>query len=254
MSRVTITCNDGFLFGALGYSIIVLIIKWSRYSDCDNPLQLFLLVDYVTIILFRMSHFFMQCVSETRLQPYAVCLKIGIIYPFFVAWTIVGTAWFRQSGSCLPESNQYWTFVIWLVLCYVWITLYSCLLICQICLGGGLRALNGGRRIDGFNGLNDADNNFPFPLQLRYQQQEDRLQQNEIDVIPTFLATDQETQKTCSICLENFRPGESLKKLHQCDHFFHSACIDGWLGRRNSCPLCRVPAVPNSSFRNSDIV
>ncbi|XP_069475139.1 E3 ubiquitin-protein ligase RNF181 [Ambystoma mexicanum] len=42
----------------------------------------------------------------------------------------------------------------------------------------------------------------------------------------------------CPICLLEFEEGETVKKM-PCEHCFHSACILPWLGKTNSCPLCR---------------
>lgn len=45
-------------------------------------------------------------------------------------------------------------------------------------------------------------------------------------------------QGECSICLEEFEQNDQLKKL-SCNHCFHIACIDQWLGTKKNCPLCR---------------
>ena len=46
----------------------------------------------------------------------------------------------------------------------------------------------------------------------------------------------------CAICLEVFTPLDSLRTL-PCMHAFHPHCVDPWLGIRNSCPLCKRPAL-----------
>lgn len=43
----------------------------------------------------------------------------------------------------------------------------------------------------------------------------------------------------CSVCLGEFRDGESLRLLPKCSHAFHLPCIDTWLKSHSSCPLCR---------------
>ncbi|CAA6671937.1 unnamed protein product [Spirodela intermedia] len=44
---------------------------------------------------------------------------------------------------------------------------------------------------------------------------------------------------TCAVCLQDFKNGESAKRLPVCCHLYHAACIDEWLLRHRSCPLCR---------------
>ncbi|PON72099.1 43kDa postsynaptic protein [Parasponia andersonii] len=44
---------------------------------------------------------------------------------------------------------------------------------------------------------------------------------------------------TCPICLSEYRPKETLKTIPECQHCFHSDCIDEWLLLNASCPICR---------------
>jgi hypothetical protein len=53
-------------------------------------------------------------------------------------------------------------------------------------------------------------------------------------------------QTECTVCLANFQEGERIRLL-PCNHVFHSACIDEWLGRDAHCPLCRFDLRSQSS-------
>ncbi|KAM1996979.1 hypothetical protein ACFX15_029866 [Malus domestica] len=44
----------------------------------------------------------------------------------------------------------------------------------------------------------------------------------------------------CSICLQELKDGENARELPICGHMFHVGCIDQWLKRQASCPMCRL--------------
>lgn len=48
------------------------------------------------------------------------------------------------------------------------------------------------------------------------------------------------SDNTCTICLDDFNPGDKLRCL-PCQHYFHSPCIARWLTERSAtCPLCKI--------------
>ncbi|KAI3960877.1 hypothetical protein MKW92_014836 [Papaver armeniacum] len=51
---------------------------------------------------------------------------------------------------------------------------------------------------------------------------------------------------TCSICLADYTPKDTLKSLPECNHYFHVNCIDGWLRVNGSCPVCRKSPLQSS--------
>ncbi|XP_020406767.1 RING-H2 finger protein ATL67 [Zea mays] len=53
-----------------------------------------------------------------------------------------------------------------------------------------------------------------------------------------------EADAMCSICLSEYRDGETLRVMPECRHGFHVACLDAWLSRSASCPVCRSSPVP----------
>jgi hypothetical protein len=49
----------------------------------------------------------------------------------------------------------------------------------------------------------------------------------------------------CSICQEEFELNNSLRRIEECEHYFHKTCIDTWLSTHNTCPICRADVVAN---------
>lgn len=43
----------------------------------------------------------------------------------------------------------------------------------------------------------------------------------------------------CAVCLSRFEEIEVLRLLPKCKHAFHINCVDLWLEKHSSCPLCR---------------
>ncbi|XP_068644666.1 RING-H2 finger protein ATL52-like [Aristolochia californica] len=56
------------------------------------------------------------------------------------------------------------------------------------------------------------------------------------EVAPAVIGAD----KTCAVCLSEFKEGEDVRLLPECLHCFHVPCIDMWLSSHSSCPLCRT--------------
>eukprot|EP01095_Lingulamoeba_sp_RSL-Kostka_P016747 TRINITY_DN82_c0_g1_i1.p1 TRINITY_DN82_c0_g1~~TRINITY_DN82_c0_g1_i1.p1 ORF type:complete len:306 (+),score=71.05 TRINITY_DN82_c0_g1_i1:509-1426(+) len=44
----------------------------------------------------------------------------------------------------------------------------------------------------------------------------------------------------CSICFDDYEKDDKIRYL-PCDHHFHSKCVDQWLEKNKTCPLCRKP-------------
>ena len=57
-----------------------------------------------------------------------------------------------------------------------------------------------------------------------------------------FYELDEEIRKkyeSCSICFENFKENE-IVNITRCIHIYHETCINEWLKRNKTCPLCRL--------------
>ncbi|CAL9088113.1 unnamed protein product [Musa textilis] len=67
-----------------------------------------------------------------------------------------------------------------------------------------------------------------------------------IDSLPIFnlsssLAALPKSSPDCAVCLRPFGPDEDLRLLPACRHAFHSGCVEPWIRKSPSCPLCRAP-------------
>lgn len=71
-----------------------------------------------------------------------------------------------------------------------------------------------------------------------------------IEAIPTLkfnqeaFSSIEDTQ--CVICLADYKEREILRIMPKCGHTFHLSCIDIWLRKQSTCPVCRLP-LKNSS-------
>eukprot|EP00249_Psilotum_nudum_P015323 c25263_g1_i1 orf=573-1250(+) len=56
-----------------------------------------------------------------------------------------------------------------------------------------------------------------------------------------FAAAREDTQ--CAVCLGDYQLNEKLQRLPVCGHAFHVECIDKWLAKNTTCPLCRLSLI-----------
>jgi hypothetical protein len=43
----------------------------------------------------------------------------------------------------------------------------------------------------------------------------------------------------CFICMDNYNENQFKRILPNCKHYFHKKCIDKWIKKNSSCPICR---------------
>ncbi|KAF3341454.1 RING-H2 finger protein ATL39-like protein [Carex littledalei] len=64
-----------------------------------------------------------------------------------------------------------------------------------------------------------------------------------IATLPMYQYTRQgkgdEPAPDCTICLNDLDEGDAVRLLPVCMHLFHRDCIDLWLEKNNTCPVCR---------------
>ena len=55
-----------------------------------------------------------------------------------------------------------------------------------------------------------------------------------------------DSEETCSICRGDYSDNNIVRMINVCDHQFHSSCLDNWLSRNRTCPLCRANVVQSN--------
>ncbi|VVB06196.1 unnamed protein product [Arabis nemorensis] len=70
---------------------------------------------------------------------------------------------------------------------------------------------------------------------------------------PRNISGDEEEDKKCTVCLEDFEPKETVM-LTPCKHMFHEECIVPWLKTKGQCPVCRFVVLKPTKRDSSPII
>ncbi|XP_067653434.1 uncharacterized protein [Haliotis asinina] len=77
--------------------------------------------------------------------------------------------------------------------------------------------------------------------------------QTVIDNLPSLTATHDNIDDdiTCPVCLCHFQHGEAMTRL-PCHHLYHPLCIQAWLAKSGTCPVCRHSLHNEGEGRSED--
>ncbi|KAL8275957.1 hypothetical protein Esti_000073 [Eimeria stiedai] len=231
------TLNDAILLFAFLYSSSDIFIDWDAFAGCSKPIHYWLLGSYIALILFRLSHYLGQYLSDDdedfmlyrqRGPPFWVnVLILGILFPFFTIWTILVPP--RQSALVLH------------FLAGIMLHLDFNILVAAVFeyrarrMEADLRLLQNEDMIRrwGRVRLFSTYGIYIFRRGLTTDQIQNlpcqKLARDPVDLMP------------CSICLEEFVTNDNVRVLQACGHVFHKSCIDIWLLRNAVCPNCKAP-------------
>ncbi|KAF3340166.1 E3 ubiquitin-protein ligase ATL15-like protein [Carex littledalei] len=91
----------------------------------------------------------------------------------------------------------------------------------------------------------DIDIDLPSDLGQPIEHNFNGLEPLTIAAIPTInynhLTFQSKDNAQCSICLGDYEEKEMLRVIPACHHNFHLVCIDLWLQKQSTCPICRLP-------------
>eukprot|EP00747_Dinoflagellata_sp_TGD_P161733 gnl/TRDRNA2_/TRDRNA2_178538_c0_seq1.p1 gnl/TRDRNA2_/TRDRNA2_178538_c0~~gnl/TRDRNA2_/TRDRNA2_178538_c0_seq1.p1 ORF type:complete len:289 (+),score=38.12 gnl/TRDRNA2_/TRDRNA2_178538_c0_seq1:99-965(+) len=259
--------NDGVLLISLLYSSIDIQYEWDTFSTCKRPLHHWLLVSYVAIVCFRVTHilgmrsfasagadsggdFLLNLRQKGTFSKVLISFTWLIALPFFTLWTMVGTWWLydtlMHTAQCLPMGTHLWFIIFWQILSYLWIFIHMALGSVAWLLERRVR-----RAESDLRSIEDDDvlNRWGQVSQLQgYMSLTSSsgmglggLTPAQIQSLPSTVAdvTEASEATECPICLNDFQCGEKVRQLGSCGHTFHKSCIDLWLLRRADCPLCK---------------
>jgi hypothetical protein len=74
---------------------------------------------------------------------------------------------------------------------------------------------------------------------FKYDRMDEIVMPINIENLNTLIVCNELPENNCSICLDEFKNEDILKKLN-CSHIFHKDCLVPWINNYKSCPLCRT--------------
>jgi len=74
---------------------------------------------------------------------------------------------------------------------------------------------------------------------FKYDRMDEIVMPINIENLNTLIVCNELPENNCSICLDEFKNEDILKKLN-CSHIFHKDCLAPWINNNKSCPLCRT--------------
>eukprot|EP01066_Platyproteum_vivax_P005299 Platyproteum_vivax@DN1672_c0_g1_i1.p1 len=251
--------GDILVLLAFSTSVIDFCSGWQNIKYCRHPIQLWLMVSYGSIGIFRIGHYLnSSTLSVIHSAWFAICpatqrskcisaLIFGLLVPAFLCWTILGTVWLAEiekaAPHCLVSPSHSWYFVIWLGICYAWVAFYCLLVLVALMMEEqtmSQAALHQrlSQEVYGLSSWNEAS------LYIAHEHSRG-MKSRHIAALPTFLYEGpSKSQSTCSICIQDYQKGDCIRELEPCGHRFHSTCIDVWLHRSSFCPNCKRTIKP----------
>ena len=242
------------------YTILILdlIYLWNDYSKCTSPMNLFLLVAYISALVLRLLFLFVTTSSYPLIRNIAKITIFALLTPFLYYWTILGIIWEvsnqNNSSQCYPTQLPSWLNICWII--FLGITDIILVIGIGIIIYKEFAYIRTTRRImqllnsfeavgiftnllNGMNGVNgDANGNNSGGNEIGLTEEE-RMNLPHRTVSAEYFSQEFINEQTCTICTENYINGDKVIILPGCQHLYHTRCIDPWLIKKSACPNCR---------------
>jgi len=160
MAQQQLGLNDAVLLVSLMYACVDLAVEWDSFSTCSKPIHKWLLVSYICVVAFRLTHWlgsraiaFAESLAGRAESPGGPATAAGELLlnlrhkeallravasftwavglPFFSLWTFLGTVWMHDvlnnTPECVPTSTHLYFSLFWIILCYAWIIIHAAL-------------------------------------------------------------------------------------------------------------------------------
>jgi hypothetical protein len=249
--------NDCILLLSLAYSSLDIMFEWDNFRGCVQPIHWWLLLSYVFVIVFRISHFvgnsqategedFLLNLRQQRTLP-RVLVKLTwlMLLPIFAVWTVMGSMWFREvmtyTPECLPVGAHPWFIGFWQILSYLWIIVHIVFGAIAWVLEKRVRTAESNiRQIEDADSISRWGRMSTFSSYASLPSAKQKgLSPGDIEQLSLETWRKGEDEAECAICLCDFCEGDAIRRLPGCGHTFHKSCIDLWVLRRADCPLCK---------------
>jgi len=263
------TYLDLLVLLGISFFILELVLNWSQYSQCSAPINYWLFIAYIGIIIARFLYIVIKTTENPCVFKVCIVIDICIILPGLFSWGILGSLWYtindEQTPTCVPSYLLPYLMVWWIGLCFFGGLIILGSLIIEI--RKYLR--NRRRRLAREQNAQESDDLF-YQHFVAYGllSNEELTNNNEIGLLRKEIAVLEkcsfeyaEKDKTprsrphgwsvvtgekefCSICLNGYLENEKICILPNCRHIFHFPCISQWLGKSPLCPYCKLNVRP----------
>lgn len=267
------SCRVSFALMLAGLGVTDQIMQWGSLLQCSRPMHDWLLGTYMCACALRLAYkvatryfvadsdfpwYLRRSKKWGPLPPICLATLILVPVPFISCWSIIGMNWLNDvlenSRDSLASSTGH-AHVAAVVACLIFNVLgvlaalvfvfYACIVSRSFAAGG-----------EAINAISDADfvQRWGPPQPILAEDFRSGLGPDEIACLPCDEVLSDYTEShagNCAICLNKFAKQDRVRRLPNCKHEFHRPCIDQWLLRVSSCPLCLGPVSGGSSCDSS---